>query len=190
MKVGLYFGSFNPIHIGHLIIARHVANYTDLQQIWFVITPHNPFKKSASLLNENHRKALVDVAIEGDDALRSSNIEFKLPKPSYTSDTLAYLDEQYPSHQFSIIVGSDSYSNIPRWKNPEVILNHYPVLIYERPGFPITAALPKGHQLLKAPLLDISSTTIRQMIREEKSIRYLVPDAVLEEINNSGYYRK
>ena len=117
MKIGLYFGSFNPIHTGHLIIASHVSNYTDLQEIWFVISPQNPFKKSSSLLNENHRKFLVDLAIEGEDKLKSSNIEFKLPKPSYTVDTLLYLNEKYPKHEFSIIIGSDSYLNIEHWKN-------------------------------------------------------------------------
>ena len=117
MKIGLYFGSFNPVHHGHLIIASYVANNTDCQQVWFVVTPQNPLKSQHSLLNESHRKHLLDLSIEGDEQLRSSNIEFKLPKPSYTIDTLTYLSEQYPQHTFAVIMGGDAFTNIKKWKN-------------------------------------------------------------------------
>jgi len=189
VKIGLYFGSFNPVHIGHLIIASHIANLTPLQQIWFVISPQNPLKQSNNLINEHHRKHLIDLAIEGEKKLRSSNIEFKLPRPSYTIDTLTYLAEKYPQHQFSIIMGSDSFSNIKRWKNHEVLLKNYEVFIYQRPGFKVKAEmLTDKIKILEAPLLEISSTHIRDMVRQKKSIRYLVPDIVKEEIEAQQYY--
>jgi nicotinate-nucleotide adenylyltransferase len=190
VKIGLYFGSFNPIHTGHLIIAQHLMNFAPLDRLWFVVSPQNPLKKSESLLNENHRKQLIDLAIEGETKLRSSNIEFKLPKPSFTSDTLAYLSDLYPNDQFSVVMGSDSFTNIKRWKNYEVILKSYEIYIFERPGFKVNSELlPKSVTVLKAPLLQISSTYIRKLIKENKSIRYLVPDIVLEEIIAQQYYR-
>ena len=190
MRVGLYFGSFNPVHNGHLIIANHVANYTSLDRIWFVISPQNPFKRISTLINENHRKHLIDLAIEGEKKLRSSNIEFKLPVPSYTIDTLTHLRDRFPKYDFSVIVGSDSFQNIGKWKNSDFLLNNYPILIYERPGFEIIREKlnPKTIEVLKAPLLNISSTEIRKMIKEKKSIRYLVPDIVKEEIERHQYY--
>lgn len=190
MKIGLYFGSFNPIHHGHLIIASHVANNTDCKQIWFIITPQNPLKSQKSLLDENHRKHLLDLSIEGDDRFKTSNIEFKLPKPSYTIDTLTHLSEKYPQHSFSVILGGDSFTNIKKWKNWEILLQNYSVMVYERPGYPIDSELLKYDvHILKAPLLQISSTMIRKMIQENQSIRYLVPDIVSEEIKNLGYYQ-
>lgn len=188
MNIGLYFGSFNPIHIGHLIIASHVANNCDLDQIWFVVSPQNPLKKAGSLLNENHRKHLIDLSIEGEKKLRTSNVEFKLPKPSYTVDTMMYLTEKDPQHTFSIIMGSDSFTNIKRWKNYKVLLRSYGIYIYERPGFKVKEIPEVKYSILKAPLLDISSTRIRELIKSKKSIKFLVPDVVKDEIEKHHYY--
>lgn len=190
MKIGLYFGSFNPIHHAHLIIASHILNEGMADKVWFVVSPHNPLKETGSLLNENHRYHLVNLAIEGDERLKASDIEFTLPRPSYTSVTLAHLSEKYPQHQFSVIMGGDSFQNIKRWKNYEYILNNYPVLIYNRPGFEIKQNIPGNITLLNAPLLELSATQIRQLIREKKSVKYMLPASVIEEIEKGGYYRK
>lgn len=191
MKVGLYFGSFNPVHHGHLLIASYVLNHTELQQVWFVVSPQNPLKPAASLLNEYHRLYLVQLAVEGEKNLKASDIEFKLSKPSYTIDTLTYLQEKYPNHEFSIIMGSDSFQNLPKWKNSEWLLRHYPMYIYTRPGYDNLPTYPaaKAVHRLAAPLLPISSTDIRKNIREGKSIRYLVPESVRTEIERNGYYK-
>ena len=190
MKVGLYFGSFNPIHTGHLIIANHILNETDLKKVWFMVSPQNPFKTSNSLLNEYDRFHLVQKAIEGDLRMKASDIEFSLPKPSFTVATLAYLKEKYPGHEFSIIMGSDSFQNLSKWKNPEVIVRDYPIIIYRRPGFEITNEMSAKIEIMYAPLLEISATHIRELIRHGKSIRYLVPLAVEEEIAASAYFKK
>jgi nicotinate-nucleotide adenylyltransferase len=190
MKVGLYFGSFNPIHIGHLIIANHVLNETPVQEIWFVVSPHNPFKETSSLLNENHRLHLVRLAIEAQPKFRSSNIEFTLPRPSYTSDTMIHLSEKYPQHEFSIIMGGDSFQNIQKWKNSELLLRDYDLFIYQRPEFPIDTTLSSRLTILDAPLLEISSTLIRTLVREKKSIQFLVTDEVRNDILANGYYAK
>ena len=190
MKVGLYFGSFNPIHTGHLIIANHVLNETDLQRIWFVLSPQNPFKPSSTLLNEYDRLHLVQIAIENDERLKASEIEFSLPKPSYTSHTLADLAEKYPSHQFSIIMGSDSFQNLGKWKNPESIIHNFPIIIYKRPNHEIVNDLNAQINVMDAPLLEISATYIRECIQKGKSIKYLVPAAVEEEIEKSSFYKK
>jgi nicotinate-nucleotide adenylyltransferase len=189
MKIGLYFGSFNPVHTGHLIIANHIVNTTSLNQVWFVVSPQNPLKLSSSLLNEYHRLHLIKSAIDGENKLQASNVEFQLPKPSYTVDTLAYLKEKFPQNEFCIIMGSDSFCNITRWKNYEVILKNYPLFIYKRESFEIKDSLGADLIILDAPLLEISSTHIRELIKTGKSIRYLVPDIVKEEIERNAYYR-
>ena len=189
MKIGLYFGSFNPVHIGHLIIANHAVYETDLNQVWFVVSPQNPFKQSATLLNEYHRLHLINLSIEGEKNLRASNVEFGLPKPSYTVDTLAYLKEKYPAHEFSILMGSDGFENLHKWKNYKVITDNHTIYIYRRPGFEIGDTLGASIEVLDAPLLQISSTHIRELIRNRKSIKFLVTDQVKEEIELAGYYR-
>ena len=190
MKIGLYFGSFNPIHIGHLIIANHVLNETDLEKIWLIVSPQNPLKPSASLLNEYHRLHLARLATEEDNRIRVSDIEFKLPKPSYTVDTLAYLGEKFPEHVFSIIMGSDSYQNLHKWKNYEVIVRNYAVYVYKREGFEVKAHLKTQPVILNTPLLQISATEIRQLIKKGKSVRYMLPDKVRDEIEYNQYYKR
>lgn len=189
MKIGLYFGSFNPVHIGHLIIANHAVNETDLNQVWFVVSPQNPFKQSTSLLNEHQRLHLINAAIDGENNLRASNVEFNLPKPSYTVDSLAYLKEKYPEYEFCILMGSDGFQNLNKWKNFEVITANHPIYIYKRPAFEITETHGAQVQVLDAPLLQISSTHIRELIKNKKSIRFLVSDVVKEEIELAGYYK-
>ncbi len=191
MNIGLYFGSFNPIHTGHLIIANHILEHSELDKIWFVVSPHNPLKESHTLLNEYDRLHLAELAIKDNNKFRASNVEFHLPKPSYTIDTLTYLTEKFPLEKFTVIMGSDSYQNLSRWKNYEKLLEHYAILVYERPGFIVDReALPKNVTVLKAPLLEISSTHIRNMVKQGKSIRYLVPDAVMDSITENRYYQK
>ncbi len=189
VKVGLYFGSFNPIHNGHLIIAQHFLNETELDQVWFVVSPQNPFKQQKTLLSEYDRLHLVNLAIEGSYQLKAIDIEFRLPKPSYTINTLTYLKEKYPQHHFAIIMGSDSLQNLGEWKNAELIMKTYPVYVYERPGFTIENSGVTELKNIKAPLLQISATHIRELIRAGKSIRFLVPDVVKDEIERNGYYK-
>lgn len=189
MNIGLYFGSFNPIHIGHLIIANHVIEHTQLDKIWFVVSPQNPLKKSNTLLNEYDRLHLVEIAIKDNPKFRASNIEFSLPKPSFTVQTLAYLSEKFPNEHFSIIMGSDSYQNLPNWKNYEVILKNYHIIVYERPAHPIDSnTIPGNVSVLQAPLLEISATHIRNMISKGMNIKYLVPNEVQKYILENKYY--
>jgi nicotinate-nucleotide adenylyltransferase len=189
MQIGLYFGSFNPIHHGHLIIANFIANQTDIQQVWFVVSPQNPLKTSNVLLNEYHRLHLVRLAIEDDSQLRVSDVEFKLPTPSYTIDTVSYLKEKFPENTFSIILGSDSYKNLPKWKNFGKLVKENKLVVYKRPNFDVPQQPGTNITIIQAPLLEISATYIRNNIKEGKSIRYLVPEKVREEIERNGYYR-
>ena len=190
MNIGLYFGSFNPIHIGHLIIANHVLNETSINKIWFVVSPQNPFKESKTLLNEFDRLHLVRIATQDDNRIKCSDIEFNLPKPSYTSNTLMFLSEKYPEHQFSIIMGSDSYQNLDKWKNYETIINNYPIYVYNREGFEVNNVFGKAPFILNAPKIEISASQIRQNIKSGKSIRYLVPEIVREEIETRKFYKQ
>ena len=190
MNIGLYFGSFNPIHIGHLIIANHVLNETSINKIWFIVSPQNPFKESKTLLNEFDRLHLVRLATQDDNRIKCSDIEFNLPKPSYTSNTLAFLSEKYPEHQFSIIMGSDSYQNLDKWKNYETIINNYSIYVYIREGYEIKKTFDKEAVVLNAPIIQISASQIREHIRSAKSIRYLVPEIVREEIESRKFYKQ
>lgn len=189
MKIGLYFGSFNPIHVGHLIIASYIINEGYADQLWFVVSPHNPLKPSASLLNEYQRLHLVRLAIEEDDRFKVSDVEFKLPKPSYTIDTLTYLHEKYPNYDFSVVMGSDSFQNLPKWKNFETLVKGYRFIVYNRPGYEIKDTLQADIRTVNAPLLEMSATTVRQLVKQSKSLRYMVPEKVRLEIENNGYYR-
>lgn len=190
MKIGLYFGSFNPVHIGHLIIANHVLNETDIQKIWFVVSPQNPFKQSGTLLNEYDRLHLVRLASEADNRIKVSDIEFGLPKPSYTIDTLSHLKERFPVYEFSIIMGSDSFQNLHKWKNYEQIIKSHKIYVYNRTGFTIENTFEAEVIFLDAPLLQISATKIRELIKSGKSIRYMVPENVREEIESRSFYKK
>lgn len=189
MKTGLFFGSFNPVHNGHLIIASHLLNETSLQKVWFVVSPQNPFKTESSLLNEYHRLHLLNLATEDDQRIRISDVEFSLPRPSYTSVTLLHLQEKYPSYEFAVIMGSDSFQNLHKWKNYEYIIKNHPLYIYQRPGFEIQNDLKANITIVDAPLLQLSATHIRHLIKTGKSIRYLVPDKVREEIERTNYYK-
>lgn len=189
MKIGLYFGSFNPVHVAHLIIANHILNETGIEKVWFVVSPQSPFKE-LNLLNEYHRLELVRLATEDDTRIKASDIEFALPKPSYTSTTLAYLEEKYPEHEFCIIMGSDSFQNLHKWKNAETIIKNYPIYVYLRGGFDIDNTIGAKLTILEAPLLQLSATQIRNYIRQGKSVRYMLPDKVLDEIEKGGYYKK
>ena len=189
MKIGLFFGSFNPIHIGHLAIANVMAETADIDQVWFVVSPQNPFKKTKSLAHEFDRLDMVEAAIYDNPSLKATNIEFSMPKPSYTVDTLAYLSDKYPNHTFSLIIGEDNLKSFPKWKNHEVILAQYGLYVYPRPNTGISQL--KDHpsvKWVKAPLFDISATFIRNLMQLNKSIKYLVPDAVIDVINSRKLY--
>lgn len=189
-KVGLFFGSFNPIHTGHLIIANYMANFTSLDEVWFVVSPQNPFKEKKTLGNMYDRLEMVNLAIEESDNLIASDIEFKLPQPSYTIDTLVYLAEKYPSRDFLLIMGEDNLVNFSKWKNAEIILRDYHILVYPRPGY--DAGELKDHPsitITDTPVMELSSTFLRQAIKDNKSIKYYTPDTVIDFIDKKGLYR-
>ena len=188
MKIALYFGSFNPIHNGHLIIANHIVQTENIKELWFVVTPQNPFKIEKKLLTANHRYQLIKFAIDGENKLRASNIEFNLPKPSYTVNTLVYLKEKFPNDEFVIVMGSDGFKNISKWKNANYILENYSFFIYKRPGFEIENTVGASIKIIDGPQLYITSTYIRELIKNKKSIRFLVPDTVKDEIEINNYY--
>ncbi|ANH59627.1 nicotinate (nicotinamide) nucleotide adenylyltransferase [Dokdonia donghaensis] len=192
MKIGLYFGTFNPIHIGHLAIANHMAEYSDLDKIWMVITPHNPFKKKSSLLNNHHRYQMVMEAVEHYDKIEPSNIEFDLPQPNYTVYTLAHLEEKYPQHEFCLIMGEDNLKSLHKWKNYEVILERHDIYVYPRISEGTVETQfdnhPKIHQV-DAPIMEISSTMIRKAIKQDKNIRPLLPPEVYTFIDEMSFYR-
>lgn len=189
MKIGLFFGSFNPIHVGHLIVANTMAETTDLDQVWLIVSPQNPFKKQKDLLHEFDRLDMVEKAIFDNAKLQSSNIEFNLPRPSYTVDTLSVLKEKYPQHQFVLIIGEDNLGDFSKWKNYQEILNGYGLYVYPRPqSKPSELKEHPQVRMVEAPLLDISATFIRRCIRAEASIRYLVPDEVERYIKEKKFY--
>lgn len=188
-KTGLFFGSFNPIHIGHLIIANTMLENTDLAEVWFVVSPQNPFKKSTSLAHESDRLYMVRQAISDNYRMRACDIEFHMPRPSYTIDTLVRLDEQYPDHKFALIVGEDNLEHFGKWKNADQILKNYQLYVYPRPKCPVSEI--KNHpsvRMVEAPLIDISATFIRNLIRNNKSVRYLIPEEVEGYIKSKKIY--
>ncbi len=190
MKIGLFFGSFNPIHMGHLILANVMAETTDLQKVWFVVSPQNPFKASKGLLHEFDRYDMVRAAIYDNPTLDVTDIEFHLPKPSYTVHTLVHLKEKHPDKEFVIIMGEDNLASFTRWKNYEQILNSHQLYVYPRPNVQLSEL--RSHPNVKtveAPMLDISATFIRKCIRKNQSVRYLVPDAVEVIIRGKGFYQ-
>lgn len=191
MKVGLFFGSFNPIHIGHLIIANTIVEQTDTDQTWFVVSPHNPFKSSKSLLHEFDRMDMVEKAIYDNDNLRACDVEFNMPRPNYTIDTLAYLSAKYPRHKFHLIIGEDNLKNFHKWKNHEAILEYYGLYVYPRPDADAPESI-KNHpnvRMVEAPLLNISATYIRRAIKAGRSIRYIVPEDVENYIKGKKLYQ-
>lgn len=191
MKTGLFFGSFNPVHTGHMIIAQYMAEFTDLEQVWLVVSPHNPLKASHSLAPDYDRLHLTHLAIGDHPRIKASDIEFHLPRPSYTVDTLAYLREKYPDREFVLLMGGDNLATLHKWKNYEILLRDYQIYVYKRPGYPPGELAEHPHVVLfDAPLLEISATFIRQCRREGKSIRYLVPDDVNAYLETSHLYRK
>lgn len=183
MKVGLFFGSFNPIHVGHLIISNIVQQSTDVDEVWFIVSPQNPFKKNKNLLHEFDRYDLVQAAIADDFHFKVSDIEFSMPRPSYTVDTLTVLSEKHPNHEFTLIIGEDNLASFPKWKNHHIILEHYGLIVYPRPDAKKTELSDHAQvKLIDAPKMDISATLIRKMIRANQSIKYLVPMQVEEVI--------
>lgn len=190
MKIGLFFGSFNPIHTGHLVICNHILNETPIQKIWFIVSPQNPFKTNSSLLDEKARLLLVRTAVKNDKRLEASNIEFGLPKPSFTINTLHFLAKKHPKHQFSIIMGSDNFQELSKWRDYKEIIRDYKIWVYTRTGAKIQNKIKADIEVLDAPLLDLSASGIRELVKRGKSIRYLVPETVQKMIERKGYYKK
>ncbi|HQV01493.1 MAG TPA: nicotinate (nicotinamide) nucleotide adenylyltransferase, partial [Bacteroidia bacterium] len=176
MKIGLYFGSFNPVHNGHMVIANYMAEFAQLDQVWMVVSPQNPLKAPTTLLSDTQRLAMVKIAIGDYKKLKASNIEFKLPKPSYTIHTLVYLSEKYPQHEFALIMGADSLATLPKWKNHEAILEHYHIYVYPRPQITLPALANNKHvHIVNAPLMELSSSFIRNAIKAKHDVRFMVP---------------
>ena len=189
MKTGLFFGSFNPIHVGHLIIANIMAETTDLKKVWMVVSPQNPFKPSKGLLHEFDRFDMVRAAVYDHYKIEASDVEFHLPKPSYTIHTLVHLSEKHPDKSFKVIMGEDNLTNFVKWKNYERILEDYGLYVYPRPNAqPSDLKTHPNVKMVDAPMLDISATFLRKCIRSNQSIRYLVPDVVEEMIRTKGFY--
>ena len=193
MKIGLYFGTFNPIHVGHLIIANHLAENSVLDQIWMVVTPHNPLKEKSTLLDDYQRLHLVHLATEDYTKIKPSDFEFKLPQPNYTINTLTHLKEKYPSNEFSLIMGEDNLKNFHKWKNHDVILENHDIYVYPRISNDLDNNAFKNHpkiHLINAPIVEISSTFIRENIKNGKNVQPLLPNKVWEYVEHNNFYRK
>ncbi len=191
MKIGLFFGSFNPIHVGHMVIANYMLEYTDLERIWFVVSPQNPLKNKASLLDEKQRLHMVTLAIGDNTKYKASNIEFKLPQPSYTINTLVHLNEKYPQHEFVLIMGADNLTTFHKWKNYEVILKNYQLYVY--PRVKTSESDFDKHPSVKfvpAPLVELSSTAIREAIKAKKDMRYFMAEEAWQYLKSMHFYEK
>ena len=192
MKIGLYFGSFNPIHIGHLVIANHLAEYSDLDQIWFVVTPHNPFKKKSSLLDDFQRLEMVYRATQDYTKLKPSDIEFNLPQPNYTINTLVHLQEKHPDYAFSLIMGEDNLKSFHKWKNYELILENHHIYVYPRISKDRVETQFDGHKnihVIDAPIMMLSSTFIRKSIKAGKNVQPMLPQHVWEYLDEMNFYK-
>lgn len=191
-KIGLYFGTFNPIHVGHLAIANHMVEFSDLDQVWMVVTPHNPHKKKSTLLDNNHRKMMVDIALEEYPKIKSSAIEFDLPQPNFTVNTLAVLEEKYPKQKFCLLMGEDNLKSFHKWKNFEVILSRYELFVYPRLTPNKATAMLENHPnvtRIAAPIMEISSTAIRKAIKSKKNVRPLLPQNVWQYLDEMNFYK-
>ena len=191
MKIGLFFGTFNPIHIGHLVIANHIVEYSDLDQVWFVVTPQSPFKAKASILDNRQRYEMVYRATKDYQNLRPCDIEFHLPQPNYTIDTLTYIQEKYPEHEFNLIMGEDNLKNFHKWKNFELILNNHNIYVYPRHSEePVKSRFDQHHRIKKvdAPIMELSSTFIRNSIKDGKNIKAMLPEPVWHYLDEMNFY--
>ena len=191
-KIGLYFGTFNPIHVGHLIIANHMVEFSDLEEVWFVVTPHNPHKKKKTLLEDHHRLAMVRIAVEEYPKLQASNVEFDLPQPNYTVNTLAHLEEKYPKKNFCLIMGEDNLKSLQKWKNYEVILERYSIYVYPRISEGIVETQFDNHKKIKkvdAPIIELSSTFIRKGIKAGKNIQPMLSAEVWKYLDEMNFYK-
>lgn len=192
MKIGLFFGTFNPIHIGHVVIANYIAEYSDLDQVWLVVTPHSPFKKKTSLLNDYQRLEMVHLATEDYNKIRPSDIEFNLPQPNYTINTLTYLQEKFPDYEFALIMGEDNLKSFHKWKNFQVILELHNIYVYPRVSENKIANQFDDHQRIHhvdAPIMELSSTFIRKAIKEGKNIRPMLPEKVWKYVDEMNFYK-
>jgi nicotinate-nucleotide adenylyltransferase len=192
MKIGLYFGTFNPIHTGHLIIANHMAENSSLDQIWLVVTPHNPLKKKSTLLDDHHRLQMVFLATEDYPKLKPSDVEFRLPQPNYTVNTLAHLQEKFPMHEFSLIMGEDNLNSLHKWKNYEVLLQNHDIFVYPRINTEVISPDITNARIYRvdAPIVEISSTFIRNSVKEGKNIRPQLPEKVWQYMVHNLFYKK
>ena len=192
-KVGLFFGSFNPIHIGHLILSNYIIEHSDMDELWIVVSPQNPFKEKKTLLNDHNRLDMVELAVKNYPKMRASNIEFSLPKPSYTIDTLTYLKEKHPNYSFALIMGEDNLEGLKKWKNSERIINDYQIIVYPRyfdkKNEEAEYLQHENIKLINAPIIELSATEIRKMIKEGKNVRPMLPPEVFEYLDGSSFYK-
>ncbi len=188
-KTGLYFGSFNPVHIGHMAIANYMVEFTDIDQLWFVVSPQNPLKKKSSLLADHHRLELLNIAIDDSLLFNASNIEFKMPRPSYTIDTLTYLNEKYPNRKWVLIMGADNLKSLHKWKNSKQLIENYEIYVYPRPDIIIDDYSDKI-KIIDAPLIEISSSFIRKAIASGKDVSYFMPSKVAEYVADMHFYER